>query len=382
MAVRCCVGGAWIGGHRELMARTANPPRCPREGWDSAHIWAEDAQNIHPGLGSCQVPPGQPWFPGPVSAGTPSRAATPIGEVDAHPPVMPQHGDRFGKWRKGKCPTGGRVAAARAAHPPPGPHMGTALGRGVPVSPPPGASDGDEAVPLFQGFLSCSYPPGWRNRNCFVPRWVIFSCTAYILALSQRRVGGPTWDGTRAPRWHRVGMGSHGGRAPLGVRRGFCTAGMGRFGSEKESPLRRCRCALRGALLPPAFVPCSVPLWVRPEPPNQPRGWAPGDTPSTRRVHPVRGDGGPCCQPPPLAQLLPPPVSPLGTAPGALHAPSTPRTRGQHSQWDKLGHARTPLGTLCRCGAGAPLVPGGATRVGPACLGVTGLCAMALDTHP
>ena len=228
----------------DLMARTSNPPGCIRAGWDSfwegmskIFIQAPDPARCHrarPGPQTCQC-----WDS--------LQTATPAGKVDAHPPPGLSTGTISGSGGKGSASFVGGCQRRELLIPFLVPTWGQLWDLGSPYQPhrvPAMAQRAMEAVPLFQGFLSCSHPPGWRNRNCFVPGWVIYSSTAYILALSQRRVGGPTWDGTRAPRWHRVGMGSHGGRALLGVRRGFCTAGIGRMGSRKESLLWRCRCAL------------------------------------------------------------------------------------------------------------------------------------------
>lgn len=152
------------------------------------------------------------------------------------PPFSPPLGPSAGPFREVEegevSQQHGQAGASHESCPPP-PHpgqlgdAGTAPGFGVPIScqglwPVPAAAQrGEGAAPLFRGFLSCSYPLSWRNRNCFVPSGVIFSGTAYILALSQRRVGGPTWDGGRGPRWPGVGTGSRGGRAPAG-----CTPGV------------------------------------------------------------------------------------------------------------------------------------------------------------
>lgn len=369
---------------------------CPRKGWEPLGILGGDAQNIRLGPECCREPPGHATTPlhrspGSPSAGTPPRARVFGGRMFAtplFPPSRAQRGTISGSGGRGS------VSAARAGGgqprelPAPPPHpgqlgdAGTAPGFGVPIScqglwPVPAvAQRGEGAAPLFRGFLSCSYPLSWRNRNCFVPSGVIFSGSAYILALSQRRVGGPTWDGGRGPRWPGVGTGSRGGCAPAGCTPGvWCHGDRPAHAPGRDFP-RGCTVELFGVLCAPQVMHsasgvCPLPRpsvgsrghgWAghphvphpeHPEPPVTGRHWG------SRHQHPActQGWGYPLPAPSP-GRLLPPSASPLGIAPGPLRIPNSSRTSAQSRVAQGDIHAWTSPGTTYRgTVAGPPFVP-------------------------
>lgn len=120
-----------------------------------------------------------------------------------------------------------------------------------------------------------------------------------------------------------------------------------------------------------------VPHPEHPEPPVTGRHWGP------RYQHPscTQGWGYPLPAPSP-GRLLPPSASPLGIAPGPQTPPGPRHRAGWHSGTSMPGPPWGPhAGGQWQVPRLSP-APLRATQEGPARLGVTGLCAMALDTHP